>query len=251
MDFCIYDSRLSAFKQPFGAVAAGETVRFSIHLPKNLCVKSAHLVLCCDGESDRFFPMQLDECTMRYNCYSIHFVAQHPKLYFYYFGVTTEDGSTHVIHANESMRGELSVDTDRYWQLTVYDPKMKRPASLGNGILYQIFPDRFCNSGTPKKNVPADRTLRSDWGNLPVYLPNEEGEITNSDYFGGDLAGITQKLPYLQSLGVTCLYLNPIFEAHSQPPLQYCRLPEKLILCSEQKKILQTCALRQKNLASR
>lgn len=42
----------------------------------------------------------------------IHFVAQHPKLYFYYFGVTTEDGSTHVIHANESMRGELSVDTD-------------------------------------------------------------------------------------------------------------------------------------------
>lgn len=215
MDFCIYDSRLSAFKQPFGAVAAGETVRFSIHLPKNLCVKSAHLVLCCDGESDRFFPMQLDECTMRYNCYSIHFVAQHPKLYFYYFGVTTEDGSTHVIHANESMRGELSVDTDRYWQLTVYDPKMKRPASLGNGILYQIFPDRFCNSGTPKKNVPTDRTLRSDWGNLPVYLPNEEGEITNSDYFGGDLAGITQKLPYLQSLGVTCLYLNPIFEAHS------------------------------------
>lgn len=59
------------------------------------------------------------------------------KLYFYYFGVTTEDGLTHVIHANESMRGELSVDTDRYWQLTVYDPKMKRPASLGNGILYR------------------------------------------------------------------------------------------------------------------
>lgn len=131
MDFCIYDSRLSAFKQPFGAVAAGETVRFSIHLPKNLCVKSAHLVLCCDGESDRFFPMQLDECTMRYNCYSIHFVAQHPKLYFYYFGVTTEDGSTHVIHANESMRGELSVDTDRYWQLTVYDPQDEAPCFSG------------------------------------------------------------------------------------------------------------------------
>ena len=212
MDFCIYDSRLSAFKQPFGAVAAGETVRFSIHLPKNLCVKSAHLVLCCDGESDRFFPMQLDECTMRYNCYSIHFVAQHPKLYFYYFGVTTEDGSTHVIHANESMRGELSVDTDRYWQLTVYDPKMKRPASLGNGILYQIFPDRFCNSGTPKKNVPADRTLRSDWGNLPVYLPNEEGEITNSDYFGGDLAGIEQHLDYFSDLGVTALWFTPVLE---------------------------------------
>ena len=37
----------------------------------------------------------------------------------------------------------------------------------------------------------------------------------NNDYFGGDLAGITEKLPYLQSLGVTCIYLNPIFEAHA------------------------------------
>ena len=66
-----------------------------------------------------------------------------------------------------------------------------------------------------KQDVPADRILRSDWGNLPVYLPDKNGEITNSDYFGGDLKGITQHLDYLQALGVTCLYLNPIFEAHS------------------------------------
>ena len=39
--------------------------------------------------------------------------------------------------------------------------------------------------------------------------------ITNSDFFQGDLKGITMKLPYLQSLGVTCIYLNPIFEAYS------------------------------------
>lgn len=131
MDFCIYDSRLSAFKQPFGAVAAVKLCAFPSTFQKIFVMKSAHLVLCCDGESDRFFPMQLDECTMRYNCYSIHFVAQHPKLYFYYFGVTTEDGSTHVIHANESMRGELSVDTDRYWQLTVYRPQDEAPCFSG------------------------------------------------------------------------------------------------------------------------
>ena len=49
----------------------------------------------------------------------------------------------------------------------------------------------------------------------PVWRPNEKGEVTNSDYFGGDLRGIEEKLPYLKSLGVTCVYLNPIFEAHS------------------------------------
>ena len=35
------------------------------------------------------------------------------------------------------------------------------------------------------------------------------------DYYGGDFAGIQQKLPYLRDLGVTCIYLNPIFEAHA------------------------------------
>ena len=215
MDFCIYDSRLPIFKDPFGAVAAGTSVRFSICLPKDLLPSRVEFVLCSDGENDRFFPMELCESTLRFNRYTLRYTPRHPKLHFYYFQVTKADGTLHIIHANESMRGELNLHSDRYWQLTVYDPSHKRPAALGNGIIYQIFPDRFCNSGSPKQNVPADRTLRTDWGNLPVYLPNEKGEVTNSDYFGGDLAGITQHLDYLAQLGVTCLYLNPIFEAHS------------------------------------
>ena len=215
MDFCIYDSRLPIFKEPFGAVAAGTSVRFSICLPKDLLPCKVEFVLCSDGENDRFFPMELCESNLRFNRYTLTYTPRHPKLHFYYFQVTEADGTLHIIHANESMRGELNLHSDRYWQLTVYDPSQKRPAALGNGIIYQIFPDRFCNSGSPKQNVPADRTLRTDWGNLPVYLPNEKGEVTNSDYFGGDLAGITQHLDYLAQLGVTCLYLNPIFEAHS------------------------------------
>ncbi|MFR3551466.1 MAG: glycoside hydrolase family 13 protein [Negativibacillus sp.] len=215
MDFCIYDSRLPIFKEPFGAVAAGTSVRFSICLPKDLLPCKVEFVLCSDGENDRFFPMELCESNLRFNRYTLTYTPRHPKLHFYYFQVTEADGTLHIIHANESMRGELNLHSDRYWQLTVYSPSQKRPAALGNGIIYQIFPDRFCNSGSPKQNVPADRTLRTDWGNLPVYLPNEKGEVTNSDYFGGDLAGITQHLDYLAQLGVTCLYLNPIFEAHS------------------------------------
>ena len=81
--------------------------------------------------------------------------------------------------------------------------------------MYQIFPDRFYCSGTTKDNVPQDRYLHQRWGSQPEWRPNHQGEITNSDYFGGDLEGIIQKLDYLQSLGITCIYLNPIFEAHS------------------------------------
>ena len=247
MDFCIYDSRLPLYKEPFGAVAAGTCLRFAIHLPKNLIPKRVDFVLYCDGEAKRFFPMSLTHCTNSFNRYTLKICFPHPKLYFYYFNITEENGTSHIIHADENMRGEIDLPTDRLWQLTVYDNDMQRPKSLGNGIMYQIFPDRFCSSGTPKKNVPTDRILRNDWGNLPVYLPNKEGEITNSDFFGGDLPGITQKLPYLQSLGVTCLYLNPIFESHSNhryDTADYMRIDPLLgteedfaILCAEAKKL--------------
>ena len=63
--------------------------------------------------------------------------------------------------------------------------------------------------------MPGGRRLREDWGGVPQYLPDPDGEFRCNDYFGGDLEGIRQKLPYLRELGVTCLYLNPIFEAHS------------------------------------
>jgi len=49
----------------------------------------------------------------------------------------------------------------------------------------------------------------------PFWQPNETGGHLNEDYFGGDLEGIRIKLPYLREMGVDYLYLNPIFEAHS------------------------------------
>ena len=91
----------------------------------------------------------------------------------------------------------------------------RTPDWVNETVWYQIFPDRFYRSGTTKYNVPQDRYLHQRWGSQPEWRPNHQGEITNSDYFGGDLEGIIQKLDYLQSLGITCIYLNPIFEAHS------------------------------------
>lgn len=50
---------------------------------------------------------------------------------------------------------------------------------------------------------------------MPSYRPNENGKVLNNDFFGGNLRGIEKRLPYLKSLGVTAIYLNPIFEATS------------------------------------
>lgn len=72
------------------------------------------------------------------------------------------------------------------------------PAWVRDTIWYQIFPDRFCRSKGSANQTP--------W---------REGPVTNRERFGGDLPGICEKLDYLASLGVSGLYLNPIFAADS------------------------------------
>ena len=88
----------------------------------------------------------------------------------------------------------------------------RTPAWVNDTIWYQIFPERFCN-GNPKlspENV-------APWGTAP------DRQI----FMGGDLPGITQKLSYLEELGVNALYLTPIFEAtsnHKYDTVDYTRI---------------------------
>lgn len=73
-----------------------------------------------------------------------------------------------------------------------------RPSWVADAIFYEIFPDRFRN-GDPSNDPPGVQP----WG----FPPNRH------DFQGGDLAGILEKLPYLEELGVNALYLTPIFAA--------------------------------------
>ena len=73
------------------------------------------------------------------------------------------------------------------------------PSWVQNAIFYQIFPERFCD-GDPSNDPPDTQ----NW---------ETGVPTYYNYFGGDLAGIIQKMPYLHKLGITAIYFNPLFAA--------------------------------------
>ncbi len=72
------------------------------------------------------------------------------------------------------------------------------PAWAADTVWYQIMPDRFCKGSNHAKRMP-----HKDW-------EDREG-ITGGDFFGGDLRGIIQKLPYLKDLGITGIYLLPVF----------------------------------------
>lgn len=89
-----------------------------------------------------------------------------------------------------------------------------RPNWLDGGVVYQIFPDRFAVGGKRLETKKGDMVYRDDWGGIPYYKP-VNGVVKNNDMFGGNLRGIAEKLDYLKALGVTCIYLNPIFSAFS------------------------------------
>lgn len=72
------------------------------------------------------------------------------------------------------------------------------PSWVEGTVWYQIMPDRFCRGDMAPKRVPL-----KDW--------NDRETVTGSDFYGGDLRGIIGKLPYLQDLGVTGIYLLPVF----------------------------------------
>lgn len=113
-------------------------------------------------------------------------------------------------------KGSAVIGEGSRWRLTVCRENCDTPLWLRGGTMYQIFPDRFCRSGkTPlPENKPAAE-YHSRWGEEPDWEPDSDGKIEKYDFFGGDLKGIEEKLGYLESLGVTCIYLNPIFSARS------------------------------------
>ena len=209
----MFNSRSRKYRDPVGAVAEGTPIHFRITLPRELSCSAAHLVIQREGSDTQV--LDLFWCGMNGNnqeWWECHFTPGAPGLYFYHFEVRTHRGSQRL---SKGFAGDGIFGGNNQWQLTVYDKNFKTPDWLEGGVMYQIFPDRFYKSQQPKENIPSGRTFHSDWSQQPVWAPNEQGVVTNTDFFGGDLRGIQEKLPYLKELGVTCLYLNPIFESHS------------------------------------
>ena len=209
----MFHSRNPKYRAPTGAVEAGSPVHFRITLPRELSCSVARLIMEREGDpaiiQDMFWCGMNGENREWWEC---DFTPEDTGLYFYQFEASTCRG---VQRLSRGERGWAVFGGTWRWQLTVYRAGFETPSWLEGGVMYQIFPDRFFKSDQEKAGLPAGRTYHQDWYEQPDWRPNQQGRVTNSDFFGGDLRGIAEKLPYLKSLGVTCLYLNPVFESHS------------------------------------
>ncbi len=207
-----FDSRNCLYKSKFGAVASGESLKLRLLLHADAKVFDAYFCIRRDGENPQSYKMTPGDWLDGYRFYEIE-QSFTEGLYYYFFYYTSEYGEFHIT-ANEQNLGLVSREGN-WWQLTCYDKDYTTPDWIKGGLIYQIFPDRFYSSKRPKENIPNDRFIVEDWYKQPEYRQNNGPCSLSNDYYGGDLLGVAEKLPYLSSLGVTCIYLNPIFEAHS------------------------------------
>lgn len=213
MQYFPFDSRNELYKSIYGAVASDQGLRLRLLLHKDALVHSAFIRIKKDGE-ENFTEQKLEQAEFfgDYIAYQTE-ITFDVGLYWYNFRYTSNYGEFFVTKTNGSV-GTVN-EKGENWQLTVYDNNFETPAWLKGGIIYQIFPDRFYNSGKKKDCSYSDRYFQNNWVAQPTFKKETDVKFLGNDYFGGDLKGITKKLPYLKKLGVSAIYLNPIFEAHS------------------------------------
>lgn len=209
----IFNSRKIEYKDKIRAIATDEKVKLRIIVPRSMKCCGATLCVVKENESPAYYSMfWAGMCGDDNEYWELHFFATTPGLYWYHFELDTPWGRSFVRNVGRGV-GDFAPDASDFQQ-TVYDKNFKTPDWLKGGIIYQIFPDRFYSSGTEKHGVRPSRVMRR-WGDEPFWREEQMNGIWNNDYFGGDLKGVEEKLLYLANLGVTCIYLNPIFEANS------------------------------------
>ena len=209
----IYDSFDESCKSPFGAVKQFSACEFTLRFPRIMNITEPSIVMFRPGFKEKYVAFEpADDSDPMYTVYTCTYTPQDLGLHHYYFVAFQNSNRIFIKRKGVS---EGAFDGTELFQLTVYDAKFTTPDCLKGGIMYQIFPDRFAKCSTESPAMPPiDRVLHADWNEMPEWRPDSQGRITNNDYYGGNFGGIEQKLPYLESLGVTAIYLNPVFEAH-------------------------------------
>ncbi len=221
-----YNSWDTNFKAPFGALKTCEKATINVEASK-FDIYSIKLIIQKEDENlnpvlVREVELQLSEDLGNVKKYSAEILPlEEPAVYYYFFEVRLnlhgEDKT--LFYGKDHNNGMICEYDSKYinkYQLTVYED-YKVPSWFKEGVLYHVFVDRFNNGNRNGKvdGIKKNSFLYGNWDDDPMYIKKQNGDIARWDFYGGNLKGIINKLGYLKKLGVTIIYLSPVFEAAS------------------------------------
>ncbi len=208
----LYDSKNSYYKSPFGCLREDEKCTLRIDIPTSCNTTLVRLIIKDEERFEMVVPFVKEKSQNNYDTFKTEFSLFRKNLYFYYFNIRTQDGEFDLYKQGS----DTNIGQGSMWQLTCFDKNYDTPQKFKGQVMYQIFPDRFYRSGAVDASGKLEPYyIHQDTNDIPVFTPNEYGEILNNDFYGGNLKGISEKLNYLKELGVGIIYLNPIFFAFS------------------------------------
>lgn len=226
-----HDSRDTVYRTPGGAVTAGTSVKLRLRAASGDLTAAKLRVWNDRTDAQSILNMSLVADDGTHEWWQATVSSSQPTIFYYRF--IAEDGTATAYYEDDAARtggwGETFGSSPDYsWQLTVYDAGFQTPDWIKNAVVYQIFPDRFRDGDLANDPAPGQffynetpsifRSNGTDW-NTPVCDPRAAAgpcpSVYGQNFYGGDLRGVISKLGYLDDLGITALYLNPIFSSPS------------------------------------
>ncbi len=188
----------------------GDEVTFKIRVYNVNPIRAIYLCFAPEGE-ELTLKLEEKETDSFFTYYKICHKIKTKSLSYRFMIITSE---VQYWYTSAGMFSYLPTDQTNFKLLLDFDD----PEWVKKSVFYQIFPDRFFD-GDPDNNVQSGEytyrgrtSVARKWGELPQ---TSNSTYSHVDFYGGDLEGIMQKIPYLVSLGINALYLNPIFTSLS------------------------------------
>ncbi len=212
----LYDCFDPADKTPFGPVWAGKPCHIRIRIPA--ACEARRVALTAEGLDVALEKWGTEK---NYDLFAAKFVPDTPGLYFYRFHIWDKNGDYDLFRSG----ADTNIGAGDLWQLSVLPADYMPPEAYRGTVYYQIFPDRFAKSGDCDLAGKLEPYALRDFA---TFVPQARNA---TDFAGGNLRGIMEKLDYIQSLGVSVVYLNPIVLAwsnHRYDAADYMRLDPML-----------------------
>lgn len=208
-----------------GAFAYGEQVLLRVTCPRRLGVTAVVLRLNRDGEAAADTPFAFRDSdyesgndTYELTLDTAALCGEERSGLFFYRLLLVRRQDTLFTDSHNNVDFDLGADGGSAFRLLIYDPSDPVPAWFGRGVMYHVFVDRFAR-GEGEVSYPSGERgaiLEPDWAHgIPPFAERQGDSLANNTFFGGNLWGVAEKLDYLSALGVTVLYLSPIFRAYS------------------------------------